>query len=73
MQWLAENWFLVLLGGGMVAMHLFGHGHGGHGGGKGDDGGHGGHGAKKSADDSAAEPMALSVDDPARSKEHRHG
>ncbi|GAA6178415.1 MULTISPECIES: hypothetical protein [Sulfitobacter] len=31
MQWLAENWFLVLFGGGMIAMHLFGHGHGGHG------------------------------------------
>ncbi len=29
MNWLAENWILVLLGGGMVAMHLFGHGHGG--------------------------------------------
>lgn len=32
MQWLAENWFLVLFGGGMIAIHLFGHGHGGHGG-----------------------------------------
>lgn len=37
MSWLAENWIWVLLGGGMVAMHLFGHG--GHGGGCG--GGHG--------------------------------
>lgn len=36
MQWLLDNWILVLLGGGMVAMHLFGHGHGGHGGKKGD-------------------------------------
>jgi hypothetical protein len=32
MQWLLDNWIWVLLGGGMVAMHLFGHGkHGGHG------------------------------------------
>lgn len=38
MQWLAENWLLLLLGGGMIAMHLFGHGRG-HGG-----CGHGGHG-----------------------------
>lgn len=36
MQWILDNWLLLLLGGGMVAMHLFGHGHGGH--------GHGGHG-----------------------------
>jgi YHS domain-containing protein len=28
MEWLAENWILILLGGTMVAMHLFGHGHG---------------------------------------------
>ena len=82
MQWLAENWLLVLLGGGMVAMHLFGHGHGhghghgGHGGGKGGGGGHGGCGAKKSADDSAAEPTAVSTDESAgsaRPEEHRHG
>ncbi len=33
MDWLAENWVWVLLGIGMVAMHLFGHGgHGDHGG-----------------------------------------
>ncbi|WP_375256401.1 hypothetical protein [Yoonia sp.] len=30
MDWLIENWVLVLLFGGMAAMHLFGHGHGGH-------------------------------------------
>ncbi|NPD18964.1 hypothetical protein [Alterinioella nitratireducens] len=30
MEWLSENWVLVLLFGGMAAMHLFGHGHGGH-------------------------------------------
>jgi len=31
MQWIGENWVLLLVGGGMIAMHLFGHGHGGHG------------------------------------------
>ncbi len=31
MQWLLDNWILVLFGGGMIAMHLFGHSHGGHG------------------------------------------
>ncbi|PTX41278.1 MULTISPECIES: hypothetical protein [Rhodobacterales] len=30
MEWLSENWVLVLLFGGMAAMHLFGLGHGGH-------------------------------------------
>ncbi|WP_138935006.1 hypothetical protein [Roseovarius arcticus] len=28
MQWVYENWLLLLVGGGMIAMHLFGHGHG---------------------------------------------
>jgi hypothetical protein len=28
MQWVAENWIVLLLVGGMIAMHLFGHGHG---------------------------------------------
>lgn len=27
MQWILGNWMLLLVGGGMVAMHLFGHGH----------------------------------------------
>ena len=31
MQWVIENWVPLLLVGGMIAMHLFGHGHGGHG------------------------------------------
>lgn len=44
MQWLIDNWFLVLLLGGMGAMHLFGHGHGGH-------GGHGKKEKKPKADD----------------------
>jgi hypothetical protein len=31
MQWLAINWFWVLIGGLFIGMHLFGHGgHGGH-------------------------------------------
>ena len=41
MEWFSENWVWLLFFGGMVAMHLFGHGgHGGHGG----HAGHGGHG-----------------------------
>ena len=37
MEWLAENWFAVLIGILFVGMHMFGHGsHGSH-------GGHGGH------------------------------
>lgn len=31
MQWISENWVTILLIGGMLAMHLFGHGRGGHG------------------------------------------
>lgn len=31
MEWITENWLLILLGGGMLAMHLFGHKHGGKG------------------------------------------
>jgi len=32
MQWVIDNWILLVFGGAMVAMHLFGHrGHGGHG------------------------------------------
>lgn len=27
MQWIIENWLTLLLIGGMLAMHLFGHGH----------------------------------------------
>jgi hypothetical protein len=40
LQWVVENWVLVLFGGGMIAMHLFGHrGHGSKGGGGGCCGG----------------------------------
>lgn len=31
MQWVLDNWLILLFVGGMAAMHLFGHGHGGHG------------------------------------------
>ncbi len=32
MEWVLDNWIWILFGGGMVAMHLFGHGgHGDHG------------------------------------------
>ena len=31
MQWLLDNWIVVLFGGGMIAMHLFGRGSGGSG------------------------------------------
>lgn len=30
MQWIIDNWLTLVLIGGMLAMHLFGHGHGGH-------------------------------------------
>lgn len=29
MQWIIDNWLLLLFGGGIIVMHLFGHG--GHG------------------------------------------
>ena len=28
MQWVLENWLLIVVGGGMGAMHVFGHSHG---------------------------------------------
>lgn len=42
MQWLSQNGFFALLLVAFVAMHLFGHGHGGH-------GGQGAHGRSRSA------------------------
>ena len=47
MEWLAQNWFWVVIGVLFVGMHLFGHG--GHGG----SGGHGGHGGGHGGDDTA--------------------
>ena len=48
MEWLLDNWVLVLFGGGMIAMHMFGHG------GHGKSGGKGGHGCCKSRTSEAA-------------------
>lgn len=39
MAWLSENWFWLLLGGGFLGLHLFGH--------RGGGGCCGGHGAKR--------------------------
>lgn len=59
MQWLLDNWIIVLLAGGMIGMHLFGHGgHGGHG---------GGHGRGKHKPDDAD-----TDDDFSRSRPHAH-
>ncbi len=45
MDWLAENWFWVLIGIVFIGMHMFGHGgHGGH-------GMHGGHGKQEDFED----------------------
>lgn len=57
MQWILDNWLIILLFGGMAAMHLFGHGHGGHSG-HGQGGGCGG-GVKRSDPGTArsAEPV----------------
>ena len=38
MQWALDNWLLLLVVGGMIAMHLGHGGHGGHGGKKNHDG-----------------------------------
>ena len=32
MEWLSQNWVFLIVAVAFVAMHLFGHGHGGHGG-----------------------------------------
>lgn len=58
MDWLAENWFWVLIGIVFVAMHLFGHG--GH-------GGHGGHAGHSSSGDGAADAEGGD-----REQRHRH-
>lgn len=59
MEWVLDNWFLLLFGGGMIAMHMFGHG------GHGKSGGKGGHACCKSRTSKAeqdgkpdAEPVA---------------
>lgn len=52
MQWILENWILVLVGGGMIAMHLFGHGHG-----------HGGHKERKPPTDINNDDKSVQGDD----------
>jgi hypothetical protein len=65
MEWLAENWFWVLIGIVFVAMHLFGHGgHGGHGG---SGCGHEGH----EEHDSAGKPGSDTAGSE-KSSRHRH-
>jgi hypothetical protein len=60
MQWLADNWIWLVVIGGMVGMHMFGHGHGAHG--KGGGGGCCGGGTDKAKEPGAAnrEPGAAS-------------
>lgn len=63
MEWVLDNWVWLLLGGGMVAMHLFGHG--GH-------GGHGSHGKNSNAD-SQTEPKARVNPPPAAIGKEKQG
>ena len=57
MEWLAENWFSVLIGIVFVGMHMFGHG------------GHGGHGGRGHGGNSAPDKTE---NDPDRGSGHRH-
>ncbi len=52
MSWLAENWLWVVLGGGFIGMHLFGHRMGGGCGGH----GHRSHGKGNSDEGKSDEP-----------------
>jgi len=61
MQWITENWLLLLFGGGMLAMHLFGHGHGHKRGHKGGD-----HAAPEKPSDDTEQPDPATAE---RSKE----
>lgn len=57
MEWLSDNWIWLLLGGGMIGMHYFGHGRRGAGGGC--CGGHAhGHDEAAKADGAGAPPKA---------------
>ena len=65
MEWLTQNWIWVLFFGGMIAMHLFGHGrHGGH-------GAHGGHGGGSDGGDNAPKPAGK--DSAQRASKQRSG
>jgi hypothetical protein len=64
MQWLLDNWIWILIVGGFIALHMFGHG--GHGS-RGKRGGQGGGGSccgGKSKTESESQPNALSKMDP---------
>jgi hypothetical protein len=54
MQWITDNWLILLFGGGMIAMHLFGHG------------GHGGHGKHKTKQPQKPDDVAESPSDEER-------
>jgi len=58
MEWLAQNWFWVIIGILFVGMHLFGHG------------GHGGHGGQR-GHESTGKPGAGTADSDKHS-DHRH-
>jgi hypothetical protein len=65
MQWLTENWVIVLFGAGMLGMHFFGHGRGhggGHVGGNGGGCGHSKHGSKEAPN--KTEIVAIEVSSP---------
>lgn len=51
MQWIVDNWLILLLVGGMLAMHMFGHGHG--------RGGHGGDGGVQGRRSSSGDDAGL--------------
>ena len=65
MQWMIENWLLLLVGGGMLAMHLFGHGHGHKRGHKG-DGGNAHHKASNDTEPSDHEPSDQKATNPSK-------
>ena len=63
MQWVLDNWVWLLLGGGMIAMHLFGHG--GH-------GGRGSHGKNRNSG-SQSDPESRPSPSPAAGGTEKHG
>ena len=83
MEWLAQNWFWVLIFIFFIAMHLFGHGHGGHGahGSQGrshDHGDQGKHGSQDLSHDHSGQGKHGCCDDHAEEKKsdpsgHEHG
>jgi len=74
MEWLAENWIFVIFLAAFVAMHLFGHRHGGHGGhgGRGGSHDHGENKGEKPAGEDAAPGSARPGSKRADEAGHRH-